>query len=142
MRFSIFHNNQGTAAIEFALISSVLVIFLGELIDVGFGLHYQTELKSAVRVGAQYATAYPADNTGISNAITNSTKLNNVVVVDPVTACSCANGAVVNCTTGTCAVGVVEKFITISAKYTYAPIFASDWILSNPLTSSVTVRLQ
>lgn len=69
--------NSGTAAIEFALVSLILVTLLLNVVDFGFLIWDKMEVDNAAEMGAQ--AAYNTCSTGIIPATTNCATLNTVV---------------------------------------------------------------
>jgi hypothetical protein len=73
---------HGMATVELALISSVLVVILLPMIDIGMGFYLKTQVMTAAQAGADYAFAkgWSATNTtsqtGINAAVMNATTLN------------------------------------------------------------------
>lgn len=62
----------GVAAVEFAIIGSVVTVILFGVFDLSSAALRRMELAQAVRAGGEYALHFPSDVTGIQNAITNS----------------------------------------------------------------------
>src|ERR1700684_1395063 len=54
-RFELFRRREGTAAVELALISPMLMILLAGIIDFGRAYQEEIELSSAVAAASQYA---------------------------------------------------------------------------------------
>ena len=52
-------NNQGTTALEFALVAPVLLMLLMGIIQLGILFYVQAGLKSTVEDAARYATLWP-----------------------------------------------------------------------------------
>ena len=55
-------NNQGTTALEFALVAPVLLMLLMSIIQLGILFYVQAGLKSTVEDAARYATLWPTPN--------------------------------------------------------------------------------
>lgn len=134
-------SNRGTAAVEFALISPVMVLLLAGIVDYGLGVHYLNQLQDAVRAGAEYALRNPADTDGITSTITGSTTLTGIVVTTPTSSCKCIDGTSVSCT-GTCASGIVGHYTDIRATYTYTSLFTLTSSTPTTIEFALSVRTQ
>ena len=75
---SLFRRRSGTAAVEMALISPMLMILLAGIIDFGRAYQEEIELSSAVAAASQYALLNVA-NINSSNAASLATTLSGIV---------------------------------------------------------------
>lgn len=144
---------RGTAALEFALLTPLLLAFLGGVTDFGLVTIARSQLANAVAQGAQYAilTGTDVSPTTIKTLVQKASPLNNLTAtVTPAAgaACYCISGsplALVSATcTATCPDGTAPgEYLTISATYTYNPImpFYSK-MASTTLTEKAQVRIQ
>jgi Flp pilus assembly protein TadG len=64
--------NQGLAAVEFALLTPVLITLLVGLLDFGLAFQRQLNVNAAAQAGASYAVINGFDATGISTIVTNA----------------------------------------------------------------------
>lgn len=70
--------NDGVAAVEFAIYGTVFLMIVAATVDIGLALFTQSELDAAVSAGAQYAAnsaalvADPTLNTNISDIVNNA----------------------------------------------------------------------
>jgi len=130
---------KGIAAVEFAIIAPIMLIFLMGMVDYAVAVIHTMELESAARSGAQYAMFDSSSTALIQTTVQSSTNLNvanlNVTVA---TACECSDGAAVSCS-GTCAVGTTRHYMTITATYAYTPIFIPTVM---NLSAGNTIRIQ
>lgn len=136
-------DRRGSAAIEFALIVPVLLLFVGGLVDFGRAFYYQTELSQALRSGMQYALKAPTDNTGIVSVIGQSTSLP-ITVGNPATFYQCYDGSNVSCT-ATCTIpGGMRAYVRLDASYSYVALFGTmgGLIPASPLHDTLIVRTQ
>lgn len=131
---------SGVSAVEFAIITPLLLTMLLGLLDYSIALFHKMELISSLRAGSQYALIYGTDTTSIESAVTNSSNLDSTNLTLTVSeVCECQGGTTVTCTGGTCSAGSVQHFIQIDGTYVYTPIFLPG---SLDLTSSSTIRVQ
>jgi Flp pilus assembly protein TadG len=64
----LLRRRDGTAAIELALVSPLLLILLGGMVDFGRAFHQEIELASAVAAAAQYALVNAASVNSVNAA--------------------------------------------------------------------------
>ncbi len=78
---SLWHNTRGVAAIEFAIMTSLLFIpFLGG-VEVGYAAFQAMQVQSAAEAGALYASKNGFDPTDISLAVRNASAATEVTAV-------------------------------------------------------------
>ncbi len=132
-------DEKGVSAVEFGLISAVLMIIMLGVLDYAIALFGKMEMISAVRSGAQFALVNSASLPNITTAVQNSTNLDNTYFsVIPTEFCECSDGSAVVCG-NTCAVDQVSRFIQIDGTYNYQPIFLPNVIT---MTTSTIIRVQ
>lgn len=66
-RTSVFHDIQGAALVEFAMIAPVLILMLLGMFEVGYNLYVQSQLQGAVQQAARTST--------IENAVSHSASI-------------------------------------------------------------------
>jgi Flp pilus assembly protein TadG len=136
----ILATNGGAAAVEFALISSILcAVFIG-LADYGLAMFKKMELTSAARSGAQVALINSSDTSAIKQAVVSSTNLD-ITTSDVTTSqsCECADGTSITCG-NTCSDGSTNRyFFTVTATENYTLLLVQT---SMTLTGSATIRTQ
>jgi Flp pilus assembly protein TadG len=57
---NLFHNKHGSIAVEFALVSPIILTLLFGLFQMGILFYAQAGLNQGINEGARYATIYPA----------------------------------------------------------------------------------
>ena len=137
------NDRRGSAAIEFALIVPVLLLFIGGLVDFGRAFYYQTELSQALRSGMQYVLKAPTDSAGIASVIAQSTSLP-ITVGAPATFCQCYDGSNVSCT-ATCTIpGAMRSYVRLDASYAWTPMLGTmgGLVPPSPLHDTLIVRTQ
>ena len=104
----------GVAAAEFALISPIFVILTLGVIDVGTAVFERFELKTAARVGAEYALTNPTDTAGITDTVIRATNhASQSISVSIFVFCECNFEETITCTV-TCDNGdAPRKFVTV-----------------------------
>src|SRR5215831_6895991 len=68
----------GTAAVEFAILSVLLVLMMVAVIDLGMGLYRGIQVRNAAQAGAAYAMAKGYNASSITSAITNATSFSQI----------------------------------------------------------------
>ncbi len=143
---ALLRDRRGAAALEFAIVGTVMAGALAALIDLGNAAQQRIQLQEAVRAGGSYAAANPANNAGMKAAIIAAVPAAwaaKVTVATPTAACVCwsAGGGTSPCGTGAspCATGqVTQRYITLSASLPYTPLMSG--IVSN--SASYVVRYE
>jgi Flp pilus assembly protein TadG len=157
--------DSGVAAIEFALLSTVFLIVLAGVVDVGSVIYTMSELDAAVSAGAQYAennAALVATNpSGLSTDIGNvvndtngtgwATSAVDVNNGNDATGCYCPTGTpgswswggAVSCQSACGGGGIAGQFVTITASRSFTPMFPSFGFVQNgAISRSAIVETQ
>ncbi len=137
---------SGTAAVEFALAATLVLILLSPIIDLGMAFYQQLQVQDAAQAGAQYAAAKGWDSTGIQNAVTSATTLSISASPAPSESCGCPNGTTFvsascssSCTNGQNA----GTYVTVNAQSSYTPIVPYSFFGSpTTLTATSVVRIK
>ncbi|MEE8393553.1 MAG: TadE family protein [Rhodospirillales bacterium] len=125
-------SSEGVSAVEFALITPMLLVVLIGLIDFGMAMFHKMELQSAVRSGAQYALSNSGDTTSITSAVTAATSIG-ISSSDVTLTCYClddndtvdvtSDDTTYSTTCGSVSCSSTELvFMTVAASSTYTPI--------------------
>jgi Flp pilus assembly protein TadG len=89
---------RGAVAVEFALVTPILLLILLHVVDLGMAFHEKMETEVAARAGFQYALFDKDDATGIRNAVTSATDLPpEELTVNVTSFCQCADGSAATC---------------------------------------------
>lgn len=116
-------DDSGASAVEFAMISSVLILVLLNVVDLGNYMFRKMELTSSVRAGAQYALVHNAPTSAaITTVVSNAANLNNVTIAVDDTICGCSDGTTFTCGSSTCSTSNMRYYTQIQASYNH------DWI--------------
>lgn len=145
-------DQQGVALLEFSLLAPILALLCVGAIDFGLAFASQMQLAAAVEEGAQYAfvtgpTVQPATVQSIVQTASPLSAVTAAVTYNQ-TACYCPAGAPPVLAAQTCGQPCADgsmpgKFLSISADYTYSPIFPAYGLIANPkMTQAATVRVQ
>ena len=147
-------STAGVAATEFALVSPIFIILTLGVIDVGTAVFERFELKTAARVGAEYALTNLTDVSGITDAVVRATNHESQSIsVTVFTFCECTFEETFVCTE-TCDSGETpKKFVTVRVTDFYNPVFLpepdtpedEDFTFFQTLTqleTDVTLRIQ
>jgi Flp pilus assembly protein TadG len=141
---------SGAAAIEFALVTPLLAILVGGVVEIGMASYQAMQVQSATEAGILYATEHGASNiTAIGQAVVNATGTAGITASPvPLAFCGCPSVAGVvsqnsNCTT-VCSDGTPPgQYVTVSAALAHHTIMSFlNLPLPATLTASSTVRLQ
>jgi len=140
---------SGVAAIEFALISPLLLILLTGTVEVGMAAYQAMQVQSAVEAGALYAAKYgPTDLTGAANAVVNATGTAGITATPaPTTFCGCTNSGIIvaqaTCATK-CSDGTVSgQYVRVNAAVAHQTIMPFlNLPLPANLTATSTVRVK
>src|SRR5437867_11818042 len=91
----------GAAAVEFAILSSLLVLMMVAVMDLGMGLYRGIQVRNAAQAGAAYAMAKGYNASSITSAVLNATSFSQVSASPaPTQFCGCPTTAGI--TTVTC----------------------------------------
>jgi Flp pilus assembly protein TadG len=149
---SLAYDRRGVAAVEFALVCTLLLILLGGITDYGLALLDKSRLANAVAQGVQYAFLNPASTSSqIQTVVQSSSPLTGVAATVTGPACYCITGTTTptltsptTCTTA-CADGTQPgTYYVISANYSYNAILPgfSGLIGTTTLSEAATVRVK
>ena len=136
---------DGMAAIEFGILSAVMMIFLICAADLGAAGYSAMQVQTSAQSGAEYASAHTFDATAISNAVTNSTSASGISASPaPAKFCGCpsASGVATATCGSTCADGsIAGNYVRVTATRSYSTMIAYPG-MPNPLvqTTVTTVR--
>jgi Flp pilus assembly protein TadG len=127
-------DRRGVAAVEFAIIATIMVTLMLGAYDFGNAAQEQVALQEAVRAGGAYAQSRPSDLTGIRNSVANALPagwaLSNAGGVAAV-ACFCLNpatgvttplGSCTDANLSSCTGANIGKVVTVTATMPYTHI--------------------
>lgn len=135
----IFRARQkGAAAVEFAIVISLLVLITGGIIEFGRVLWYYDALTKATRDGARFMSAVPNDTistniTAAQNLVVNAASAANV---SPVLTSGPSGNVDVTCEPAPCQNGVAPEYVKVAITR-YSVTFGSWFAIplpSGPLT--------
>src|SRR5262245_24580040 len=97
-------DQKGVAAIEFGVVSSVLILLMVMATDLGLAMQHRSQLEAAVRAGLQKALDDSATLDDVEAAALASSDLPSspAPTASAELQCLCPDGTEVSCTTGTC----------------------------------------
>ncbi len=134
-------SRRGAAAVEFALIGTIMAAMLTGVANYGMAQFDKMALRSAARAGAQMAIRDRTATSTIKTVAVNSTDLSLTTGdVSTVETCECADGTVLGACGDACADGGSNQYymtVTVSETFTLL-ILGTDISLSE----SVKVRTQ
>jgi len=137
----------GSAALEFALATPLLVALLVPVADLGLAFAQQIQVQQAAQAGAQYALLHGWNSSAISNAVTAATNLPGISAAPaPTESCGCPTGTTISAATcaSTCANGeTAGTYVFVNAQSAYTPVLPYSVLGSGvTLTAQATVRVQ
>ncbi len=139
-----FRDESGSVTVEMGFFGIVMFFSLIAGIDYASVINARMQLGSAVRAGAKFAMANPADTSNIPNVVRGASTLpSGSVNVTASQFCECVSGTTVTCGT-TCAGGAsAARYTAINASYP-APIMIGYPGIPNPynIAQAATVRVQ
>lgn len=144
----LWRERRGGSAVEFALLSPILVFLAVGVYDMSVGIYCQMQINNAASAGAEFAFNNGFNAAAITAAITNATPYSSVAASPaPLQFCGCVtNGAVTASAScgAVCSDGATPgTYATVSASATYTPLFAYPGLPTTfALSAAATVRLQ
>jgi Flp pilus assembly protein TadG len=137
---------EGVAAIEFGIISAVLLILFLCSVDLSLAAYSDMQVQTSAQSGAEYAAVHTFNSSAISSAVTNATSTSGISATPaPSQFCGCPSGSGVATATclSHCADGAVAgNYVTVSATRTYSTIVTyPGFPTSYTQSTSTTVRV-
>lgn len=132
-------DQRGTAAIEFGAIGTLLLMMMVMGTDLGLAMRHKSQMESAVRAGLQRALDGTGDLASVQDATLAASDLPSspAPTATAVRQCSCADGTVVDCDTGTCVAQEKLEYIELELVQDHAWLFGIPG-LPNPTTFTIT----
>jgi Flp pilus assembly protein TadG len=151
-----WRDRRAVAALEFALVAPVLLMFFGGAVDLGLAVWSQSCVASAVAQGAQYAVRTQLGGTNVTQAqiqavVQAASTLSGVSATSTtVPAYYCVSAATTPATLSssssgtTCADGTkAALYVHVVGSYTYTPVVPGfDKLANLTITESTWARLQ
>ncbi len=138
---------RGATAVEFAIISPILILMTLMTVDVGLGFYRNMQVQNAAQAGAQYAVLHGFDQTKISSAISAATSNSTITASPaPVQFCGCPSASgisALDCESSCPSGSTPGTYVTTSAQSTYYTVFSYPVIRDHvTLTAQSTLRIQ
>jgi Flp pilus assembly protein TadG len=160
--------NMGAAAVELAITAPFMIVLALGIADYGYLMNASASLEGATRAVAEYARDSPqcaagglsssSCITGINNLVstlqTNNNPLSSATFAPSAALstaanyCTCTDGTVVSCSTGTCSVGTppdtrVLQYIRVTATQNINPLVSyGTYTSAKSLNAQTTTRIQ
>jgi Flp pilus assembly protein TadG len=140
-------DTRGTAAIEFAILSPILLALLLGVVDLGFGIYAAIQTQSAAEAGALYAAKHGWNSAGISAAVVGATGASSMAASPaPTLFCGCpsASGIATIVCTATCTGGAQPgEYVRVNSSLARLSILSDPGLgLATTLTGQSTIRIQ
>jgi Flp pilus assembly protein TadG len=136
---------QGSALVELALISPLLLLLLAGVLNYGFALRTATAVATAAQAGARYGSTGPAqanDAAGIRAAALNSAPNISGITVNSTVSCQCPGGGAVSCS-GSCGSGKMLMYVQVAASANAATFFSYTGLpFAGTVQAKATMRAQ
>src|SRR5437660_6191327 len=132
-------NQKGSAMVEFAMGSTVLLLFLFGTADFGRLFYYSIEVANAAAAGANYGTyksANMTDTAGISTAAKNEAPEISSLHVDSSQVCQDSNGA-----SALCNAAGAYQYVQVTTSYTFQT-FVDYPLIPSSVNLSKTVMMR
>ena len=143
---SLWHNSRGVAAIEFAIVASLLFIPFLAGVEVGYTAFQAMQVQSAVEAGALYALQNGFDATEIGRAVQNASAATDVKAVPAPSqfyGCPSSTGIAEILGTQKCADGTSPgTYVRVEASLTRTSLIANSGLgLPSTLSAKSVVRV-
>ncbi len=135
---------RGAAAVELALILSVLTTLVIGLLEYAQAIHQSIALQHAARAGAEYALRFPNDTTGIQEAVAGAGTVDPTgLTVATTQFCECPDGGSVDCAS-TCTGSVLpNQYVSVAVSQPAMDTLAATGVLDGRVVhGGATVRLR
>jgi Flp pilus assembly protein TadG len=139
-------NQRGSALIEFALCSVLLMLITVGITDFSRLFAVADMATSAAAAGAQYGALSPAhwsDFTGMQTAALNDASNAPGVTATATNTCYCSLGSTPTTCPASCGSGSPITYVTVTVTVPFAAYFSYPWMPQVPsITTTNTVRVQ
>lgn len=125
--------------LELALGSLLLFGILLGIADFGRVFHQSIAAVNAAQAGIQYGAIKTSDYTGMQQAALNAAGISGLTAVAS-GYCQCADGTVINCSSGSCSAGSKRRYIQVKVSGTYKTIVNFPGIPSSVPLGSTAIR--
>jgi len=136
---------RGSAAVEFAIVTPLLIYLLIGLVDVGRSMYYGIVAEHAARAAVQYGsqTVYTAlDPVGTANVARQDAQGLSLTVGTPTIQCVMGGNTITCPTPSTAVPTTLAYYIQVQVTGTFHPLVAYPGIPSSvPITATATMRL-
>lgn len=123
---SFMRDVGGVAAIEFALVATMLPLMLLCMLDLGIGFYRKMQVQYAAQAGAEYALLHGFNADSISKAVLSAANSTVVSVTPaPSTFCGCATSTAITTIScnSSCGNSAPATYVSVSAQSVYTPLF-------------------
>jgi Flp pilus assembly protein TadG len=118
--------DEGSSAVEFALVAPFLILMVVGTVDYGFASYQRMAAQHAAQVGAQQAALHGFDQTAIVNAVEGATVAAHISATPlPSQSCGCVDGTTF--TTAACGTKCADgsnagTYVSVSARVVYTTL--------------------
>ena len=142
----IRQDESGVAAIEFALLAPLLVLFLVGTIEVGTAAYRAMQVQAAAEAGAYYASINRFDSEGIANAVSgaNHPRITATPAPSLFRACPSSTGLTEQACSSTCVCpdgSQPGQYVRISSQMILDPPILEGLGIPRTLTGEAVVRI-
>jgi hypothetical protein len=122
-----FGNEEGLAAVEFAIIAPVLLMFLVGVVDFGLYINDRMRLESLARASAEYVVKGGSEDAVMQDVVYGAGGVNaeesEEWEMSGQSICSCGDGEEVVCGSSCPDNGYQRRYYTFSITRNYTPLF-------------------
>lgn len=134
--YNLLKRNEGTAAVEFALIVPMLFLVLSGIFNFGLICIKQNQLTSVINAGMLYAIKNNSSMTNIQTQMTSATNMS-PLTVSATQFCGCSDGTTVSCSSACGGSASKATYVNVTASSTVT-LYALNFVLTNPFPISLT----
>lgn len=131
-------DQEGTAAIEFGTIGSLLFLMMVMGTDLGLAMRHKSQMEGAVRAGLQRALdgTSTLDDVQVAALAASDLPASPAATATAERQCVCADGTVVDCGSGTCGVQEKLEYVELELVQDHAWLFGIPG-LPNPTSFAI-----
>lgn len=137
----LLEGESGNSAVEFALLAPTMLLLMLGVFDFGMAAYENSRLRSALRIGAQYAIADSDIDAIRQVALDASGYTDGEATIEADVFCEC--GGTGSSCTAACGATVPQRYVTVSGTVSHTLLMSYPFVESPiVLTGSTTLRLR
>lgn len=138
---NFFSDQSGASAVEFALVSPILIFMLVVTIDAGFYIKERMQLQNAAQAAAEYV-AQAQDDANVQT-VADEVYAGDFATVTLTSefSCECSDGVAQQCPVSCGSEDYQRRFVTVTAARDYEPLFPYP-LVSQSLDLQAAIRVR